>query len=137
VVHTPTPNRQQIECFRVMGNVPIALDAKDFWVALNFQLIHLLDFLPVASWNLHTDSNFLDLFAKLHDLLKRAGKLEANVSWDATESASVSAGQPVTLGSVIKSIVPDKMLVKMAQKAIVNFSKQIGHSLEYKLHFEK
>lgn len=125
----------KIECYRVMGNTPIELDGEDFWIAMNFQLIHLLDFLPVGNWKLHADSSFLNLFVKLHAALTRAGRLDAKVSWDATESQSIDAGQPVTLGTMIKSVVPDAILIKVAQKAIRKFSKEIGHSLEYKLHF--
>ena len=29
----------------------IKMSAKNFWVQLNFQLMHLVDFLPASNWN--------------------------------------------------------------------------------------
>ena len=39
-----------IQYHRVLDNAVIELDAESLWVQLNYQLIHLLDFLPSANW---------------------------------------------------------------------------------------
>ena len=39
-----------IQYHRVLDNALIELDAESLWLQLNYQLIHLLDFLPSANW---------------------------------------------------------------------------------------
>ena len=34
----------------MIDNAVIVMDAEAFWVQMNYQVIHLLDFLPAASW---------------------------------------------------------------------------------------
>src|SRR3954469_426492 len=68
-----------ISFHRVIDNEPITMSGEDFWIALNYQLIHLVDFLPVANWSVHGNDTSLILFRDLHDLLERAGKREAMV----------------------------------------------------------
>ena len=41
---------ESITCHRVIDNAVIVMDAEAFWVQMNYQVIHLLDFLPAASW---------------------------------------------------------------------------------------
>ncbi|CAJ1344891.1 unnamed protein product, partial [Effrenium voratum] len=36
---------------RVIDNKSLFLDAESFWVQMNYQLMHLLDFLPIADWS--------------------------------------------------------------------------------------
>ena len=42
-----------ISFHRVIDNAPITLSGEDFWIALNYQLIHLIDFLPAANWSMY------------------------------------------------------------------------------------
>ncbi len=42
-----------LRCHRVIDNAEVELDGKNFWVVLSFQLVHLLDLLPLVSWKLH------------------------------------------------------------------------------------
>merc|ERR1712228_600220 len=119
-----------------MGEV-IEMDGDAFWDQLNYQLIHLLDFLPAASWKRHADDSFLRNFSGLHGVLTRAGKLRCRVDFDATEGQSASIEQsPLSLGSLIRTVVPSAILLRMSEKAIGKFSAKIGHSLEYELFFE-
>ena len=38
------------------------LDAESFWVQLNYQLIHLMDFLPIADWSLRRGGQGIAFF---------------------------------------------------------------------------
>ncbi|CAE7304864.1 ANK3 [Symbiodinium natans] len=60
---------------RVLDNKKLFLDSETFWVQMNYQLIHLMDFLPIADWSLRLDDTYLDVFAAVHKLLKSCGKL--------------------------------------------------------------
>ena len=35
---------------RVIDNAPVRLSTEELWVQLNYQLVHLLDFLPAGDW---------------------------------------------------------------------------------------
>ncbi len=41
---------EKISFFRVIDNQPLSLTTEQLFVQLNFQLIHLLDFLPASHW---------------------------------------------------------------------------------------
>lgn len=100
------------------------------------ELIHLLDFLPTASWALHCDDALLAVFVRLHGLLESKGKLEAVVDFDLTTGDETSEGQPpLSLGSFIKACLPTALKLRLAEKAIRKFSSKIGHSLEFELTF--
>ena len=45
---------------RVIDNAPIEFDAAQLFAQLNYQLIHLLDFLPVHDWRANADDLFLE-----------------------------------------------------------------------------
>ena len=55
---SPTPHRlqtlQSVRFHRVIDNQQIEMSAEDFWIQLNYQMIHFVDFLPVANWVLHS-----------------------------------------------------------------------------------
>ena len=42
----------------------MSLSGDQLWVQLNYQLIHLLDFLPVAHWGDNADDMFLQQFVR-------------------------------------------------------------------------
>lgn len=129
---------ERITFHRVIDNERVEMDGEAFWDQLNYQLIHLLDFLPASSWKLHAGDSFLYNFAAIHALLTRAGKLRCKVDFDVTGGQSIDSDHaPMSLGSFLRSIVPDKVLLHMSEKAISKFSAQIGHSLAYELRFHK
>lgn len=92
-----------LECCRLLGpemktkyksdNAPVKLSRDQFWVHLNYHLIHMMDFLPVENW----EENVLNLqwFSDLHLILKRAGKLYCKIEFD-SEKWSALAAQKVT-----------------------------------------
>eukprot|EP00928_Gymnodinium_smaydae_P088092 TRINITY_DN72237_c0_g1_i1.p1 TRINITY_DN72237_c0_g1~~TRINITY_DN72237_c0_g1_i1.p1 ORF type:complete len:337 (-),score=69.18 TRINITY_DN72237_c0_g1_i1:53-1063(-) len=128
---------QGLACHRVIDNGKIYLPADVFWVQLNYQLIHLLDFLPVANWAQRLDDTFLAAFMPLHALLVRAGKLMAHIDFSLTDvgQPSRAAQPPLSLGAVIDRILPSPLKRRLGRKAIADFSAAIGHSLRYELEW--
>ena len=122
--------------YRVIDNEKMEIKAEDFWIQLNYQLIHLLDFLPAASWKLHVGDNFLDNFIAMHNILSKSNNLKANVDYNAQEGESTTGGQAVTLASIIRGYIPTNVQIALAQRQIYKFSNAIGHSLDYELVFE-
>merc|ERR1719498_703185 len=84
-----------LQCCRLIGpnmdhdgqvgksdNAPVHLNAEEFWIHLNYQLIHTMDFLPPDQWREKLEFSLLHVFIDLLALLKRAGKLMANIDFD-------------------------------------------------------
>merc|ERR1712072_1242301 len=70
---------QQLSFHRVLDNALVTMDAENFWIQLNYQLMHLLDFLPVACWGVNWDEPMMQIFLNLYQFLQKAGKLEAHI----------------------------------------------------------
>lgn len=126
-------NIEQVVMYRVIDNARMVFSAEAFWAQLNYQLIHLLDFLPASSWKLHAGDNFLDAFKALYGILRKAGKLQCRVDFDATEGKDSHDGQPLTLAGFIRGAMPSAIQLALARRQIAQFSKAIDHSLEYEL----
>ena len=118
---------------RVIDNVPITLSGEDFWVALKYQLIHLVDFLPAANWALHQNDTSFILFRDLYDLLEQTRKREAVVGYTPDAAPRKAEGEPQALGEWLTTLIPVSMSEKMAAKSITRFSERIGHSLNYRI----
>eukprot|EP00038_Savillea_parva_P013193 m.209453 g.209453 ORF g.209453 m.209453 type:complete len:385 (+) comp24605_c0_seq1:26-1180(+) len=127
---------QRIEFHRVIDNEPMSLTGEEFWIQLNYQLIHLLDFLPVAHWAEHADDLFLQQFIPLHDIMTRCGKLTARVDFELTSIDSGTDGRPLSLAKFINQAVPASVKRKLATKSIKEFSSKIGHSLDYTITYK-
>lgn len=122
-----------IQLRRVIDNVPIELSGEDLWTALNYQLIHLVDFLPVANWSTHQNDTSFILFRDLYDLLGRAGKREANVGYTPASGPRTHEGEQHNLGTWLTTCIPVPVSEKMAARSVSRFSERIGHSLDYTL----
>lgn len=118
---------QTIKFHRVIDNEEMTLTGEQFWVQMNYQLVHLLDFLPVAHWEEHADDMFLQQFGPLHAIMTRAEKVMARVDFELTSIDSGSDGRPLSLASFIKMVVPRSMTTKYVKL----FSSKVGHSLDY------
>ena len=118
---------------RVIDNEPITMSGKDLWVALNYQLIHLVDFLPVANWSVHQNDTSFILFRDLYDLLERAGKREAIVGYTPTARPRKLEGEPQGVGAWLTTLIPVTTSERMAAKSVARFSERIGHSLDYRI----
>lgn len=118
---------------RVIDNAPITLSGRDLWIALNFQLIHLVDFLPVANWSVHQNDTSFILFRDLFDLLERAGKREAMVGYTPSALPRKLQGEPQGVGAWLTTLIPVGVSERMAAKSVERFSQRIGHSLDYRI----
>ncbi len=117
---------------RVIDNAPITLSADDFFVQLNYQLIHLVDFLPAANWSRNANDTAFILFRDLHELLGRAGKRYAEVKYAPVTGRSFGENRQ-GLGAALVTMIPVGLSEKMASGAVRNFSKRIGHDITYSL----
>jgi len=83
-----TPAIKAVTLHRIIDNAPITFTSQQMWVALNYQLIHSIDFLPLThlAYNSdhvacpkfglhHPDSPFLSEYFELYHLLESKNKL--------------------------------------------------------------
>jgi len=125
---------KSIRCHRVIDNAPIALSAEDFFIQLNYQLIHLVDFLPVAEWSRYANDTSFILFRDLYDLMERAGLRRAGVKYAADDGRSAGGAWP-DLSTRLTSLIPVSVSEKMAARSVRRFSERIGHDISYSLEW--
>jgi len=118
---------------RVIDNAPIVLRGEDLWTALNYQLIHLVDFLPSANWAMHQNDTSFILFRDLYDLLGLTGKREANVGYTPGIDSHKPEGEALGIGGWLTTLIPVSVSERMAAKSVARFSQRIGHSLDYQI----
>ena len=124
---------ESIEMNRVIDNEPIALSAEDFWIQLNYQLIHLVDFLPVANWSVHQNDTSFIVFRDLYDLLGRANKRMAKIDYTPASGGRAIKGEETGFGGWLTTMIPVSVSEKMAAASVRKFSAAIGHSMAYRL----
>jgi len=115
---------------RVIDNKPVELDADTFWTHLNYQLIHFMDFLPVADWPQRTSEPIFIHFLELRDFLRTAGKLQATVNLGS--AAGDVPSQEALLQRAHQSPVANVKKELMA-RGIKKYSAAIHHDLVYSL----
>jgi hypothetical protein len=118
---------------RVIDNEPVTLSGPDFFVQLNYQLIHLIDFLPVADWARNANDTSFILFRDLYDLLGQAGKRDAVIHYTPARERWRDAESTSGLGPALTSLIPVALSEKMAARSVRKFSERIGHSMAYQL----
>jgi hypothetical protein len=127
---------QKLSFHRVLDNALVTMDAEHFWIQLNYQLVHLLDFLPVACWGVNWDEPMMQIFLNLHQFLEKTGKLEAHiVQPNFGNSDATLMGQPQRWIDCIIRAVPSSMKRSLASRSIRTFSEEIGHSLDFSVEF--
>jgi len=124
-----------IEFRRVIDNEPVTMSGEELWTQLNFQLIHLIDFLPVANWATHANDTAFILFRDLFDLLSSSGKLAATIEYTPASGSRTIRGEPRSLTSLLSTFIPVGVSEKMAARSVRTFSERIGHSLECRLRW--
>jgi hypothetical protein len=124
---------ESIQFHRVIDNAPLTMSAQDLWIQLNYQLIHLVDFLPVANWSVHANDTAFIVFRDLHDFLTKTGHLGTQLSYLPTTASGGAKGESQNLGAKLVALLPVKLSEKMAAKSVRRFSEQIGHSMAYEL----
>jgi len=118
---------------RVIDNQPITMSGEDFWIALNYQLIHLVDFLPVANWSVHQNDSTFILFRHLYDLLEKAGKRKVTLGYTPTSRPRGREGEPQGMGAWLITLIPVSVSERVAAKSVARFSERIGHCLDYRI----
>lgn len=129
-LHRPDAIRE-VRFRRVIDNEPITMSGEDFWIALNYQLIHLVDFMPAANWSTHQNDTSYILLRDLYDLLERAKKLEARVSYTPPRGDREPVGEPMGVGGWLTTRIPVAVSEKMAGASVRKYSARIGHDLSY------
>lgn len=124
---------RSIRLRRVIDNAPIEMSGEDLWIALNYQLIHLVDFLPVANWTTHQNDTSFILFRDLYDLLTQARKREAIIGYTPASGPRTLAGEHHNLGSWLTTRIPVRASEAMASRSVARFSERIGHSLDFSI----
>lgn len=123
---------KRVSFSRVLDNKALELDAEEFWVQLNYQVVHLIDFLPTAEWQSRVSEPLFQVFLELRSFLTAAGQLQATVDLgatcgDAPEECDLLGAAATSGMSLLKRA--------LAKKNIKKFSAEISHSLEYALHW--
>lgn len=124
---------QGLACHRVIDNHAIELNAQELWIQLNYQLLHLIDFLPIANWyTQRSDPSFL-VFRELHEYLNQQGKLQIQLAYDPTLTPRPPTQAVRPLKHRWMDHVPAALVQRFGAKAITQFSQSIGHSLDFRL----
>jgi len=113
-------------CYRLIDNEEVRMTGEEFWVHLNLQLIHTLDFLPIADWgsDFKYEDPFFQTFRRLYAFLEYAGKLQANVDLDL--SSRDATGGSVSLGRIVSGGLGFAFRRKQRK-----YSEAIGHDLGF------
>merc|ERR1719323_291273 len=132
---------ESISFHRVLDNSDLSLSGEDFWIHLNSQVIHLIDFLPAACWASQITDPLFMTFAELITMMQRAEKLVAHVNYEHPSGAKSVEGQPLTLGTCVltclNSVLPRDTLRRVQRKNIQKFSAAINHSLSYTIRWRQ
>ncbi len=126
-------NLKEVKFHRVIDNVPITLSAEDFWIQLNYQIIHLTDFIPVSNWSAHSNDSSFILFRRLHKFLTECGKLEAKIGYQPPPFFATVKNEELPVGGWLLTLLPSALGELMTAQSIRRFSAKIGHDLAYEL----
>jgi hypothetical protein len=124
---------ESVRFHRVIDNAPLIMSAEDFWIQLNFQLIHLIDFLPVSNWSVHSNDTAFIIFRDLYNLLGQAGHREATLTYTPAKGGRSLTDEAQGFGGWLTTLIPVSLSEKMAAKSVRKFSSRIGHSMDYEL----
>ena len=124
---------EAIHFHRVIDNAPITMSGTDLRVQLNYQLIHLIDFLPVANWSVHRNDTSFIVFRALYKLMSDAGILEAKVDYSPAIGPRRLEGERHSLGGWLTTLIPVGISESMAASSVRRFSDRIGHSMTYRI----
>eukprot|EP00440_Ansanella_granifera_P001404 gb/GFBE01001512.1/.p1 GENE.gb/GFBE01001512.1/~~gb/GFBE01001512.1/.p1 ORF type:complete len:331 (+),score=71.45 gb/GFBE01001512.1/:1-993(+) len=124
-----------ISFYRVIDNKPLYLSTEQLWDQLNYQLIHSLDFLPLANWAQTASKSNFQVAASLYSLMQNTRKLEAEVNLDV--SCRGKDGKQISLGQAMDACGAEVLIKERQGIAWFNkyFSDKMGHNLDFELHF--
>jgi len=118
---------------RVIDNEPLAIDAENLWINLNYHLMHFVDFMPSANWSSQKADPLMQMFERLSGLLDRAGQRQAQVEVAFPKDKGAPVGEDRTLFGRITGLLPPTITLKLARKSIQDYSDKAGHDLSYRL----
>jgi hypothetical protein len=124
---------ETIHFHRVIDNEPIAMSGADLWVQLNYQLIHLIDFLPVANWSTHRNDTSFIIFRDLYDLMVSTEMLKAKLNYEPASGPRRLEGERQSLGGWLTTLIPVGLSESMAASSVRRFSERIGHDMTYRI----
>ncbi len=124
---------EALHCHRVIDNEPLTIDAENFWINLNYHLMHFVDFMPPANWSSHRSDPLMQMFERLSSLLDRAGQRQAQVELELPETKTAPVGESRTFFGWIMGQLPAAITLKLARKSVQKYSDLAGHDLGYRL----
>lgn len=131
-VHRPG-DLKEIRFHRVIDNAPISMSGEDFWIQMNYQLVHIIDFLPAANWVAHKSEFAFIIFRDMYELMGKAGKRDAYVNYTPASGPRKLEGERHNLASWLVTLIPVGFTSRTAARSVTNFSNKIGHSLKYEI----
>ena len=133
--NTTVNQLKAIRFHRVWDNKVLLLTSDDLWIALNYQLIHAIDFFYARCWSAPGSVENLDRWHKqfklLYDFLKRNEKLEADVRYDDVRFNSRSK----RFCTAASSDMIEAQLAEAHQYSPETRSSQIGHNMSFSMIF--
>lgn len=115
---------------RVMDNKELIMDAGTFWKHLNYHLIHLMDFLPVADWPSRVSEPLFQVFLELKNFLEDTNKVQTTVKLGS------AAGNAPTQAALLRSAARSPLaIVKrgLLSKGVRKYSQEIQHDMSFTL----
>jgi hypothetical protein len=109
------------------------MSGADLWVQLNYQLIHLIDFLPVANWSTHRNDTSFIIFRDLYDLMVSTEMLKAKLNYEPASGPRRLEGERQSLGGWLTTLIPVGLSESMAASSVRRFSERIGHDMTYRI----
>jgi hypothetical protein len=125
-----------LDATRVLDDEPFSLSAEELWVALNLQLLHLVDFLPVANWSAHQSDPSFVVFRDLYSLLEAAGQLRVALRYTPASGAVRRVGERTGLAGWLATLVPSSVVERRAALSVQRFSARCGHTLQATLRWD-
>jgi len=126
---------KHVHFHRVIDNMECSVTVEDFWIHLNYHVMHFLDFLPAAAWSLQLNDPLFQVFRELYDFLKQHDKCQCTINFDLTSPGEYAAGLPLTLGTLVARNVPMKLARTLGAKTIRKYSRECKHSLKCTFEF--
>jgi len=124
---------KSIRMNRVIDNEPLELSADEFWLALNYQLLHLLDFLPVSNWAIHANVPSFIVFRDLYALMEEAGKRAFPLKYQPASGPPQLLDETTGFGGWLTTKIPVGVNESMAAKSVRRFSERAGHDINYEI----
>lgn len=126
---------QEIRFYRVIDNAPISMAREDFFIQLNYQIIHLTDFIPVSNWPAHANDSSFILFRKLYKFMTENHLLEAKIRYKEPPVFALPQNEELPVLGWLLTLMPTVVAEWLTAQSVRKFSEKIGHSLEYELVF--